>query len=682
MKSLRFLLIALLSAYSFGLQAQSSADNALIESYQLYDNARYVVRWNVEPDKILTTIGLLPRYQYFILYTQKNLLRNTSRPQVQFGFFKSSEEAFKFTQEHGSAFAGLNVVSVSAAEHRELFAEDTKMIWLSPPSQERTTQSTQALFREAKQAYIAENYRRALALYSVLALSSDQAVGVWGLELYGVTQERMGQREQAKQTYETLLARNPEGNWVNRVQQRLRALETAAEDGKQALRTSKYQNRNKDTYWRGFFGQSYDSLAQSTNFGDDREPLEVLTTYYDFSGGTSRWSGHELEARLSGYDMMDLQEDGDHARTRVKRLYLSYTHSDSGLNVVGGRQRDNKAGVFGYFDGASLEYPLFKSKLKLGAKVGVPVRFTDFYDALDHEFFSLYSEYQLNADWQVGAYLINQTLFGELDRAAYGGKVQFIGKKISSSLHLDYDYEFAELNIARYSGNFVLNEKSRINLALGMQRNPFISSTNIQIGQPYQNLQQYLRDETNRRFLMYYALQRTSMYQFGSATYHHKLDEKMDISVDVYHSSSTDLPVFIESDDGWITADVAYTDEYDYSSAGVSAVVQGLFAERDLATMSYRYGDTTFAKINTIKFSERFRWGKKVYIKPALGLKQSVRKADDASKVYMRGSLGLAYKPWRNVELRVDAGNEVIEDVENKHTINSNYIYAGYQLRF
>src|SRR5690606_2934449 len=96
-----------------------------------------------------------------------------------------------------------------------------------------------------------------LNYYSVLSLASDRDISVWAQELTGLTYERLGHRDLALQTYRELLASHPEGSWVARVTQRLRALDTAADDTKDALRKSQYAKQDQKFYWRGSLGQTY-----------------------------------------------------------------------------------------------------------------------------------------------------------------------------------------------------------------------------------------------------------------------------------------------------------------------------------------------------------------------------------------------------------------------------------------
>ncbi len=674
-----------LSAVSLPSVAATSADDGpatnILLSYKDYSKAGYAVRWQVKPEELLNLLNRIQRYQYLIYYTSESLAKSADGPMVQFGFFPSQKAADKFVKENRSAFSNLRTVSVAPKEHSDLFAKTSGGVyWLGAQGPRSANDDAEPLFRLAKDAYINKDFNRALQLYSLLALSGNQETRVWAQELVAVNYERLRKNDAAEAIYRDLLNRYPEGAWVSRIEQRLRALETAALDGKDSLRRSKYENEVRDYYWRGVFGQTYTSLTQSGKYTEDQDVLSVIATHFDLTGGTTKWRGHKLEARLSGYDLMDQGEEGDAANTRIKRFYIDYTHLNTGVNVVAGRQRDNDAGVYGYFDGAAIKYP-YNDYITVGAKAGVPVRFTEFYDSLEHMFFSVYGDIRFNQEWGLSGYWTQQTLYSEVDRAAYGGKAQYTGQKLSTFVNVDFDYEFATLNLFRWSANYQLSDKSRLSASYGQQRNPFLSSTNIKVGQPFLNVQDYLRDAYNRQYLKYNALSRTSIYEYGSLSYSYRVDEKLHITTDFYQSLSSDVPVF-ESEDGWITSDVSFYGIYRYSSIGVQAVALGFFGKTDAATMSYRFGSTSFATTNTLQFSERFKLGKSFTLNPKIGLRQSKNNSADTNQTRIRISLAGVYKPWKNTELRLEAGNEVIQDLEGKNSLDESFVYAGYQARF
>lgn len=656
---------------------------SLMDLYKDHASSGFAVQWPVSAGGVQAVRSKLPRYSYLAFYTSTQLLQNKPLPLVQMGFFRTRAEAEKFVEDNAGAFNGLRVVSVSAAEHQQLFApagREQGLQWLQPAAQDNLT-GAQAVMAEAKNLYMKEQYQQALNYYGVLSLVSDRDISIWARELTGLTYERLGHRELALQSYQELLASHPEGSWTGRIQQRLRALETAADDGKGALRKSDYNQQREKFYWRGVLGQTYSYMERGGKSIPDEDLLAALYTHYDLTAGY-RLPEHELEVRLNGYDVADLLDHVDKDKTALKRLYLDYTHVDSGLNFVGGRQRDYDSGQYHYFDGVSVKYPL-NPRWRIGANVGVPVQFSDFYDYMDREFFSLQTSFDWDQRWGLAAYVTQQTVYGEIDRAAFGGRALFVAEKFSTFANVDYDYEFAEVNLFRWQGTYKFDNRNQLALNYSQQRSPLLNATNVLLGQPYLNLEQYLQSQFNRDYLLYDALERTSFYESGSISYQLQVDEDLQILADVYHSVSSELPLFIPEDDG-IESDVQSNDaEYRYSSAGIQAIINGFISGHDTATLGLRVSDTTLSTSNMVHVSERIRlFSNKVFITPRVHLKYTEDKADETAQTNLRGSLALNYRPWRNTELRLEMGNEAVRDLDEKNNIDFSYLYVGYQVRF
>lgn len=694
------LVAAIATGYAPSLVSQETAapaNSSILSLYSDYNQAQYAVQWKVPTGDLSELRARMPRYGYLLYYTSQPLLAAQRGPFVQFGFFKSREEANQFVEDNKAAFPGLRVVNVTPSEHQALMqqtdadaAEDdsaSEYFWLNDARQQNR-EDLQAMLKEAKVLYINRQYEKALQYYSTLSLAADPEIAHWARELKGLTHESLGQRELAISTYRQLIADGTgKESWTARVTQRLRALETAADDGKQALRESKYGKNQSPFYYRGVVGQSYNYITSGGKHRLDRDVLSAIVTNIDATAGY-RHPEHEVELRVNGYgthDLMDYPETYRYRnddRTIIKRAQVRYTHVDTGTEAIGGRQKDSDSGMYLYFDGLTVKYPL-SDKISIGVSAGVPVQFSDFYDHLDRKFYSAQASYDHNAHWRVAGYLTHQTLYGEIDRAAWGGRLQYTDDRFSGYLNLDYDYEFAEVNILRTSGSYRHDEDNQVSVTYGLQRSPFLTSTNILLGQPYLNLQEYLGEQFNRDYLLYHALQRTGIYEFGSLSYQHDVDDQLHITTDVYQAVSSDMPIF-QSEDGGITSIVVTNGaEYRYTSVGVQAVAQDFLGMDDTATLSFRHADTTESSFNLIQLSERLRlWDNKIYITPKAKFKYLDRERSGDSRSDLGGSLTLTYKPWRNVELRVEAGQETIRYLEEKNSVENAYMFMGYQARF
>lgn len=658
--------------------------------YEDYARARFAVEFDLTAATTETLRTRLPRFWYLLLYTTDAQLQRQNAPTLRFGFFETRGEADRFVQEYASLFDSLRTVSVSPQAHQAIFAladegtevEQSNYYWLSS-QHVAAERSMQALLDAAKEHYVRNEYMEALFYYRALSVSGDPRTGHWARELMALSYERLGYRERAITVYETLLQDELAPASASRVAQRLRALQTAADDGK-TLRQSKYDAEPGGFYARGVIGQFYRYLERSGSNMESQDLMSVISTHFDLHSGIHT-AEHELDVRLDGYHLYDEMEDGDHTDMRLRRAHLDYTHANTGFGATAGRQRDFRSGVFHSFDGITLRYPI-DNKWSVAASYGEPVTFSDTYDDLDHQFTSVQTSYALSDQWTFSAYAISQKVYSETDRLAYGGEAKYMGDKLASYLNFDYDYEFGELNNLLWGATYRLEDGS-VSARYGRQRSPFLTATNILIGQTQLDLRDYLSSEFNREYLMYYALQRTSQSEFGALSYSKNIDQDLQLTVDVYQSVLSEMPVFVmrealEGEEAQLEAEmVAKGDQYRYSSVGVQMVAMSFLTRNDTASISLRHEDTSTLSANQLQLSERLRFGN-LSVNPRVSLRHTSRKSDDRRDVTTRGSVALSYRLWRNAELRMEVGTEHFKNLDDKNSITSTFLYAGYQARF
>lgn len=701
----RTLLLALLAVVSLAVPLAGANEAKELESveqipvlYGSHDRARFAVRFDLTEGAVAYLKDKMPRYWYLMLYTSEPLLANPGAPAVQFGFFASRQEAQQFVGEYQDFLPRLQVVSVSAEEHRTLMAlvdgsqaaDQSRYYWLSPRDS-NTDASHRAMLERARGIYVDRSYALALSYYRVLSLVAEPEIAAWAHELNALSYERLGEHHQAISLYRDLLQRFPDNPANDRVTQRLRALSTAADYGQSARRAPSAVDESTRWHTRGVFGQSYRNVSRSGDHFDREDFLSVLVTNLDVHAGVET-DGHRLNFRVQGYHLYDALYDSseldvyrdfsvDKTDTRLRRLHLDYTHKDTGVNVVGGRQRDFRTGSFYSFDGLTVKYPLHQ-RFSIGATYGEPVSFSSVYDDLDHRFYSVHAYLDLTQRWRFSGYLMHQTLFGETDRLAYGGEAKYLGDNFSSYLNVDYDYEFAELNNLLLGATYRFAE-SHISARYTRQRSPLMSATNILVAQPGLDLENdYLDLQFNRDNLLYRALLRTSLMESGSLSYNRRLDNNLYLSTDVYQSMLSDMPVFETDDRGQTFVVVEKGAQYRYTSVGAQLMVMDFLGLNDTATLGLRFNDSSTLSAVDLNMAERLRFGDRFSATPSVTLRYSEHKENDISQARVGGKLALQYRVLRNAELRLEAGTERYEHLTDKNTINSFYWMAGYQARF
>ena len=689
--------LALLALTPVGaIQAQPAAPSSVAGDeeqqpirvlYNSYDKAQFAVQMPLTAEAIEELRPRLGRYWYLLLHASQADLNRSGSPVIQFGFFASREEAAQFAAEMQELLGRLQVVDISRDDYKRVLGlrpehlnqGSAQTFWLSP-ADDTTQASLKVLLDQAKAHYIDGNYKQALNHYLALSLAPDAATSEWARELVGLSFERLEQRDQAKAVYQRLLADAPASLGAPRVTQRLRALETAMDDGQEALRRSRYQNQGDRTSVRGVFGQSYRYLTRSGDQLARQDVLSVISTNFDVHAAT-RTEDHEFEARLNGYVLYDEMNDGA-TRNLLRNMNIKYTHTDSGLNLTGGRLRDFRTGVYSSFDGVSVQYPVM-NKLSVGFNYGEPVLFADVYDDLDRSFFSLQANYEFSDQWRLASYYTEQTLFGEDDRKAYGGEVRYRGEQLSAYINLDYDYIFADFNNLLLGSTYRFDDGSHLTGSYGRQRSPFLTATNILVGQSQLDIEDYLRLQINRDNLLYDALQRTAVTEFGSLSYSRKLEENLDLSVDVYQSAMNEVPLFLSEEERAGEPSVSAAGSYRYSSLGVHLNATNFLGMNDTATVALRYSDTSSSSTSSLQLGERLRFfSGRLLVTPKLNFAYTQRKDTDYSQLRVRSSIAVNYRPVRNADLHIEVGNESFNDLQNDLGINSQFLYAGYSWRF
>lgn len=675
-------------------QEPESKNQPIKTLYEDYNSARYSVAFNLNETNSTILRDRISRFWYLLLFAKDSELAGNGQAVVHFGFFKNRAEAGKFIDEFETLLGEMSIEPLTQVDHLKLMNLGTdqgkgaaNFYWISPDDPVSQV-SLKALLEVAKNHYVNKRYLLAAKYYQVMSLSADQATSYWARELMALSYEKMGDGDQAIKTYKALLRDMPEASGATRVSQRLRALETRADDGKDARRKSKYNDDPDQFFYRGGIGQTYRYVGREGKNSGSEDVLAIVSTNFDLKAGM-RGQEHDFVAQLNGYNYYDLKDEGDD-RNRIKQFNLNYTHKDSGTNVIGGRIRDYRSGVYSPFDGIAIRYPVsvdsmpLLDNLTIGFNYGEPVGYSKIYDDLDRKFFSLQAEYALGDDWKFSGYYTEQTVFGETDRKAYGGEVRYLNKGFSTYANFDYDYEFAEINNLLIGATYSFKDKSYVSTQYGRQRTPFLSASNILIGQPDKDLETCVTDQNDFEceYYQYFALLRSALSEHGSLTYSRYIDDGIQLTLDFYQSMMSEMPVLQAVNGGDDNYVVLTGEQYRYTSVGSRLIATNFFGSSDTAVIGVRFSDTSTSSTKSLNLSERFRMGKKLTLSPKFYLSYTERNDNDDSQSRIRGSFSVKYRVIRSMELFAELGRESYNRLEQKNSVDSNYIYAGYTWRF
>jgi len=609
-------------------------------------------------------------------------------PIIHLGFFSSEDAALALWDEISMPDSDWQIGQVSDDQHALVMSslsneavamdEGPELIYyLSLDNRIEEQMSADKMLKSARGYYDNGQYKKAALHYHVLATIADEATAAWSTELMGLSLERQGDIELALNAYRLVLDVYPDAAGAQRVKQRLMGLQSRAADLQPALRQSERADTSDDWRIRGVFGQYYRTLFREINDQGREEVISLLTSDFDFRASQVTDS-YRLDARINGYSLIDRLDSSD-SDLRVKRANIDFEHLSSGFAVKLGRQREFDSGIFTSFDGVTASYPLLDS-LIFAVSAGRPVYFADVYDSFDYSFYAASLSWRINDAWGLVSYYNTQELNGVTDREAIGLRAKYNSPRFSSSLLLDYDIAFAELNNVMLNANFMVTDNTTLSAVVGQQHSPFLTASNILIGQGDLNLDVYLQSRENVDSLLDDALARTSLSRYYSLTLNTMLDDGLRFIGNYYDSELSDIP----SSSFLLGEEVSAQSNLEFSQQSLSAqlIKDSLFYKTESTSLGWRYSKGTNSESNQIFINERLRFGTSVTVAPRFSYSviDYLQNSDQQNQV--RYSINAIYRPTRATELNLEIGNEAIDRELGGVTFDSTFLFLGYRLIF
>jgi tetratricopeptide (TPR) repeat protein len=534
----------------------------------------------------------------------------------------------------------------------------------------------QALLDEGEAAMIAENYPRAVQVYTRLVQSVDPGVRQQALEFLGLARERNGQQAHARAEYETYLELYPEGEGFERVQQRLAGLLTARETPKEKLRKAK-ESETKDQWQRegyGSFSQFYDRDVTYTDSAGDIVNRNSLSTNLD-ANARLRNDNYDLRAAFVGGFENDFMADGKDEST-ISSLYVDALARRLDLSARIGRQTRSNGGVLGRFDGGLLHWQLH-DVVALNLVGGFPVASaTDTTIDTDRPFYGVSVDLGTFANrWNFSTYYITQNIEGMLDRQAVGGEVRYFDPSLSFFSLVDYDTSYKQLNTALLTANWLLPSKTSLNMSVDYRNSPILMTGNALQGQPVYDigaLQLLYTDDEIRQL----ALDRTATSTSYTLGITQPLTQKLQLSGDVTASRFSSTPA-----SGGVAAQPGTDMEFYYS---MQLIGSSLIKDGDIAILGARYSDSTSYNLYSASVNTRYPVTRNFRVNPRAVLDYRTNKYDDGRQWKFRPLLRLEYVLKRRYHFEFEGGAEwSSEQAAGVQDNRSGYFFTtGYRLDF
>ena len=346
----QLVLVAVLIAVIPGTHGQDASSSS-VDWYANYQNNSIVIAMPLTENNAAAIGQRLKALHFYQIYIPTYSLKGQA--EIQLGFFTDSNKAEQLIKANQRYFTGMRAQKISATQHQQIIDRRTDSALLINGDNTETAASIDVMFEQAKQYYLEKKYHQAAQLYQLLSAIGPADKSAWALELLALCQTRSGDWQQAKLNYESWLSLYPEHPASPRIEQRLRSLDSAASLGQAPLRRAD-NNADRAVYGRGVIGQYYRVVNRQVGDSPDEQTLGLLSTDWDLRGG-GQWQAHDARVRINGYWLHD-QLDSEGSRMQLRRAYLDYQHSPTGIGVILGRQKDAESGVFTSFDGATVTY--------------------------------------------------------------------------------------------------------------------------------------------------------------------------------------------------------------------------------------------------------------------------------------------------------------------------------------
>ena len=478
-----------------------------------------------------------------MLYVNERSAGERSWQELRLGFFDTESAARARLDSLRSKFpdsliAVAGIAEQDAAGERRVVAQSAAARVAPAGSSslpELSTERRAALAAEANDALLAQNYERAIQIYSRLLEDPGYEDARGARERLGIARERNGQVALARLEYETYLDEFPDGPEAERVRQRLAGLMTATSP--QRPRAEALAASESAWDYAGGIAQYYRR--------DLYEPLATLPETEQVALLTNldlvvRRHGErfDLQTRLDAayrYNLLDPTPFDPAEQLYLTNAYVDLVDHQHDWSARLGRQSMHTSGVLGRFDGAHAEYqwrPAVGFNLAIGRPVDYPRHAVD-----NHREFAAFSADfdKLVKQWDVSFFGMMQTVDGIADRQAVGIETRHSGTAWSVVGLVDADLSYGVLNSALLNANWRPAPKLTFYGRMNFGAAPYLTTRNALIGQADVSIEEMLQtyDEAQIRRI---ARERTAQERDAALGFTRPVSDRFELNVDLMYS--------------------------------------------------------------------------------------------------------------------------------------------------
>ncbi len=457
---------------------------------------RYFIQLQSSPVAGQSLQGSVPaQFQDKEVFTAQRTVDTGTVYDINLGYFDNREQADVALQQLSTRFPSA-VVSLfeTTAPKAETPSQSTNanitanasetFTPIKAPTDIETTAT--ALLTKALAAHDRGDYTDAIEPLNSLLNLPPNASSRQGQALAGQIQLKRGDTLRARGEMELFLKLYPEGADSDEIKQLLAGLSTV-NDAPKARTAAEPTSTTSGSISLFYFGGQ--SQVRTLDFQNSPlSGLPVLQSESNLSATDQKqvqtnvdlnWRYRDTEKDMRFVVRNTYSADMMPNRPNINRLSALYFDQRSFVNGTSfriGRQSPTGGGVLYRFDGIQAGYS-FAPKWKVNAVYGQP---TDALLDTRRNFYGLSVDAEaLTNEISGSAYVIQQTIDGEVDRRALGTEMRYFSSGVSLSGQLDYDQVLNGLNIVAVQGNWQLPDTTVYNFLYDRRSAPMRTLGNI-----------------------------------------------------------------------------------------------------------------------------------------------------------------------------------------------------------
>lgn len=358
----------------------------------------------------------------------------------------------------------------------------------------------------------------------------------------------------------------------------------------------------------------------------------------------------------------------------INELYFDALSIRHNASIRVGRQRSNKGGVFGRFDGIDTGYQLTEL-LRINLTTGYLVPSTTQSANKDEFFTSLRADLGtfFNA-WDFSLYYMKQDN-GEISgREAIGTEFHYFHPQRSLFGLVDHDILFDKTNTILLNGTWTTDSKTTFNATIDLRQSPLLTTQNALQSQPFSSVDEMLASFSEDEIIQI-AEDRTARVNTFILGVSQPLSDDYTLNADITSSkiSATEASAGVEA--------IPATDtEYFFSTQLVGS---HLFKQNDSSIIGVNYNDTTTSETTSLRWNYRIPVSQMLRLNPRISIAERDN-SDDTSQSILGLAFKMDYRWKRNMsfefELSSESSDRTLVSGEEKNDIY--FISLGYHYTF